>query len=309
LNSIKALTTEQEEKLRESFKRYSPETLTSILSFRKEGNTNCVLNAVNGIIERYLPAEHAASLSQRPDSLRLVEDLGLDSLTMLEIIMSIEEALDFRIADNDARQIRTLGDVRRYVDDRVNNRPTHLAEIKHYDRDRLHLLLPQQNPFLFLDSAEIQGHNVRARYLFRGDEFFFAGHFRDNPVVPASIVSEALGQVGCLWILEMANQELEQPINITEMLFVGMEGLRFHKKVLPQEEIHLELRLTRLRPPLALFDGSVKVNGVTVARLESLTLAFGELLPEHTEKAESAPTLASTPAASLTATENPVPTT
>jgi acyl carrier protein len=278
---------DQEEKLRESFKRNSQETLDSILKFRKEGDTTVVIKAVHGIIERYLPTEHAGSLAERPDSIRLIEDLGIDSLTMLEIVMSIEEALDFRIDDNDARNIRSLGDVRSYVDDRIHHRPISLAAVKHYSRDQLHLLLPQQAPYLFLDSAEIQGETVRARYLFRGDEFFFAGHFKDNPVVPASIVCEALGQTGCLWLLEKAQVHLEQPVNIKDLLFVGMEGLRFHKRAFPGDEIRMELRLTKIRAPLAFFEGTVKVEGQMIARLESLTLAFGDLQGEHPEKSST----------------------
>jgi acyl carrier protein len=277
LNTIKPFTSEHEEKIRESFKRHSPETLEAILRFRQQGDLPSVIIAVHGIIERLLPAEHAGPMAGRPDSLRLAEDLGFDSLTMLEIIMAIEEALDFRIDDNDARKIQTLGDVRQYVDDRVHNRPVSLAEIKQYQRDQIHLLLPQQHPYLFLDRAEIQGQSIKAHYLFRGDEFFFAGHFRDNPVVPASIVCEALGQAGCLWLVEMASAQLDQDIEIKDLLFVGMEGLRFHKRAFPGEEIHMELRLNRLRFPLAIFEGTVKVDGQVIAKLESLTLAFGDL--------------------------------
>lgn len=284
MNAIKPFEPNQEERLRESFKRNSKETLDSILKFRKEGDIAEVIPAVHGIIERYLPPEHSVPLKERPDSIRLIEDLGIDSLTMLEIVMSIEEALDFRIDDNDARNIRTLGDVRSYINDRVHNRPTTLAQIKHYTRDQLLLILPQQHPYLFLDSAEIQDQTVRARYLFKGDEFFFAGHFKDNPVVPASIVCEALGQTGCLWLLEKASSQLGQPNAIKELLFVGMEGLRFHKRVLPGDEIRMELRLTKLRAPLSFFDGAIKIEGQIVARLETLTLAFGDLSMENGHK-------------------------
>ncbi|NJK91575.1 MAG: hypothetical protein HC904_06970 [Blastochloris sp.] len=298
MNTTKPFTSEHEEKIRESFKRHSAETLEAIFKFRKEGDLTVVLTAVHGIIERFLPADHAGPLANRPDSLRLIEDLGLDSLTMLEIIMSIEEALDFRIDDNDARRIMTLGDVRRYVDDRVNNRPVSLAEIKTYTRDQIHLLLPQQNPFLFLDGAEIQGQIIRARYLFKGDEFFFAGHFKDNPVVPASIVCEALGQAGCLWLVEMASSHLDHPVEIKDLLFVGMEELRFHQRAFPGDQISMELRLTRLRHPLAVFEGSVNVAGKLIAKLSALTLAFGDLSAESSTAPETpTPSSASEPAA------------
>jgi 3-hydroxyacyl-[acyl-carrier-protein] dehydratase len=279
-NSVVAkLTDEQEAKLRESFKRCSPETLEAILSFRREHDLDAVIVCVHGIIERYLKLEPGEHIAQRPDSTRLGEDLGIDSLTMLEIVMSIEEALDFRAEDADVRNIRTLGDVRRYVDDRVHGRPVSIATIETYDRDRLCLILPQQPPFLFLDKVELQGDAVRAAYLFRGDEFFFAGHFVNDPVVPASIVYEALGQACCLWILEQVPSRLQQVLATNQVLFVGMDEARFFRRAKPNDEIHISLTLTRLRAPLAVFEGQVKVQNQVLARVEGLTLAFGDFNP------------------------------
>ena len=274
-----ALTPEQEAKLRESFKRCSPETIDAIFRFRNEQDISSVITVVHGIIERYVKSEEAQGISTRPDTTRLGEDLGIDSLTMLEIVMSIEEALDFRIEDADARNIRTLGDVRRYVDDRVHGRAVSLIAVESYDRDRLCLILPQQPPFLFLDKSEIQGDSVRANYLFKGDEFFFAGHFINDPVVPASIVYEALGQACCLWILERVPSRLDQILTTNQVLFVGMDEARFFKRAKPGDEIHLSLTLTRLRAPLAIFEGEVKVQDQLLARVEGLTLAFGNFNP------------------------------
>jgi len=284
----KSLTPEQEAKLRESFKRCSPETIAAVLRFRNENDINSVITAVHGIIERYIKSEDSQDISKRPDSARLGEDLGIDSLTMLEIVMSIEEALDFRIEDADARNIRTLGDVRKYVDDRVHGRAISLVSVETFGRDRLGLILPQQPPFLFLDKAEIQGDSVLASYLFKGDEFFFAGHFLNDPVVPASIVYEALGQACCLWILERVPSRLDLVLATNQVLFVGMDEARFFKRAKPHDEIHLTLSLTRLRAPLAIFSGEVKVGDQLLARVDGLTLAFGNFNPASFDAAPAA---------------------
>jgi acyl carrier protein len=278
-NGVAGLTVEKEAKLRESFKRCSPETRETILRFRHKRDLSAVIPIIHGIIERYLKFEPGQGLANRPDTTRLGEDLGIDSLTMLEIVMSIEEALDFRIDDADVRNIRTIGDVRRYVEDRVHGRPVALASIQTYDRDKLILLMPQQPPFLFLDKAEIQEDTVRATYIFRNDEFFFQGHFRNEPVVPASIVCEAIGQACCLWILEQVPARLQQPLATNQVLFVGMGEARFFKRAKPGDEIHIEQKLTRLRAPLAVFEGQVKVQDQVLGRVEGLTLAFGDFNP------------------------------
>jgi 3-hydroxyacyl-[acyl-carrier-protein] dehydratase len=299
---VTKLTDEQEAKLRESFKRCRPETLEAILRFRSEHDLDAVLVSVHGIIERYLKLEPGEHIAQRPDTARLGEDLGIDSLTMLEIVMSIEEALDFRAEDSDVRNIRTLGDVRRYVDDRVHGRPVSIATIETYDRYRLCLILPQQPPFLFLDKAELQGDAVRAAYLFRGDEFFFPGHFHNDPVVPASIVYEALGQACCLWVLEQIPSRLQMSLATNQVLFVGMDEARFLQRAKPNDEIQISLTLTRLRAPLAIFSGQVKVQNQVLARVEGLTLAFGDFNPAAFDAApESAVNSASSNGAGVSA--------
>jgi acyl carrier protein len=289
-------SSEEENKLRESFKRCSPQTVAAILRFRNKRDLSAVIVVVNGVIERYLKLAPGETLADKPDSTRLGEDLGIDSLTMLEVVMAIEEALDFRIEDSDARAIRTLGDVRLYVDERVHGRPVTLAAMEVYERDQICLILPQQPPFLFLDRAEIRGDRVKATYLFRGDESFFAGHFRDEPIVPASIVYEALGQAGCLWVLEQVPRRLSLSLPANHVLFVGMDEARFSRRAQPGDEITLELEMSRLRAPLVVFNGRVLVHGQLLARVEGLTLAFGDINhPSGEDHGIAAPSLAVAP--------------
>jgi acyl carrier protein len=49
----------------------------------------------------------------------ILEDLGADSLDVVELVMAIEEAFDIEVPDEDAETMRTLGDVERYVSARV----------------------------------------------------------------------------------------------------------------------------------------------------------------------------------------------
>ena len=167
--------------------------------------------------------------------------------------------------------------MRLYVEERVQGKPVSLAAIERYDRSRLCLVLPQQPPFLFLDQAEIQRDTVRASYVFREDELFFPGHFRNEAVVPASIVYEAIGQACCLWVLENVPKRLSVALPTEQVLFVGMDQARFFKRAKPLDEIQIEQTLTKLRAPLAIFEGVVRCHGQILAKVEGLTLAFGEV--------------------------------
>jgi acyl carrier protein len=43
------------------------------------------------------------------------DDLGADSLDIVELVMAMEEIFDIEISDDDAEKIQTIGDVLAYV--------------------------------------------------------------------------------------------------------------------------------------------------------------------------------------------------
>lgn len=47
---------------------------------------------------------------------RFVEDLGADSLDVVELIMGMEDTFGIQISDEDAEKIRKVGDAVSYVD-------------------------------------------------------------------------------------------------------------------------------------------------------------------------------------------------
>ncbi len=48
-----------------------------------------------------------------------IEDLGADSLDIVELIMALEEEFDMEIPDADAEKIVTVGDVVEYIKEHV----------------------------------------------------------------------------------------------------------------------------------------------------------------------------------------------
>ena len=49
----------------------------------------------------------------------ILDDLGADSLDVVELVMALEEAFDIEVPDSDVEGMRTLGDVERYVVERT----------------------------------------------------------------------------------------------------------------------------------------------------------------------------------------------
>jgi len=48
-----------------------------------------------------------------------IEDLGADSLDIVELVMTMEEEFDMEIPDEDAEKIKSVGDVVNYVQTRT----------------------------------------------------------------------------------------------------------------------------------------------------------------------------------------------
>ena len=127
---------------------------------------------------------------------------------------------------------------------------------------------------------------MRSSYIIQGTEAFLEGHFKDNPVMPASLVFEAIGQAACLWVLECAPEQLHMELGHSEVLFASIEEAHFYRRAKPGDTIELEAEMIHLRAPLAVFRGTAKLRGQRLAQIESLKLAFGPDIAEHLEKKE-----------------------
>ena len=47
------------------------------------------------------------------------EDLGADSLDLVDLVMSVEEEFGVKVADEDLENIKTVGDIVNYIEDRA----------------------------------------------------------------------------------------------------------------------------------------------------------------------------------------------
>ena len=83
-----SFTSQQEEELRDSLKRCSPETVEAAIAFRKTGDAARLDTIILGLLERFMDPELRPKLRQpNASQLKIMEDLGVDSLTMVEMVM------------------------------------------------------------------------------------------------------------------------------------------------------------------------------------------------------------------------------
>ena len=101
--------------LRDALRRCSPQTRLAAREFRRTGAVEHLPAIIDGVIEHYVDPDVRTKLKSGGDSLRLVEDLAIDSLTMLEIVFLAEEVLQISIDNEEVRPFRTVGDVKGFI--------------------------------------------------------------------------------------------------------------------------------------------------------------------------------------------------
>lgn len=103
------------ESLHSLLRRCSPKTVAAAQRFRRSKSMDEVPAIIHGVIERYVEIERKGLLQAPETHLRLNEDLGLDSLSMIEISMTLEDVLEVSLNEDELRRLRTLDDISRYV--------------------------------------------------------------------------------------------------------------------------------------------------------------------------------------------------
>ena len=269
-------TSGSEALLRETLKRCSSATLDAALKYRTTRDSALVPVIVLGIVERFLDPEVVGKLRSGDDSVQFMEDLGMDSLTMIEAIMMVEESLSVSIKNDELMNLRSIGDLKSFIEEKVTGiSKGNTSEF--YSIEQVAAVMHQQEPFLFLEQVNLSDREAVGRYTISGREHFLEGHFKGNPVFPASIMLESLGQLAVFYLLKKAPEEIQSTIDSTEVYFTGADGVRCHRVCRPGDTLDLSVKLKRARTPLAVFSGQITVKGEKAVVAEEITLAFKPL--------------------------------
>ena len=102
-------TEEQIGQIRRSFKRCREGTTDAIINLQRTGDPELIPNIVRGIVWRYVHKDVQPIVDQATAETPL-RSLGIDSLTMMEIVLDVQDALDLVIDDSDLRRMQTIGD-------------------------------------------------------------------------------------------------------------------------------------------------------------------------------------------------------
>jgi len=134
--------------------------------------------------------------------------------------------------------------------------------------------MPHKEPFLFLESVTLENNEVHGSYRISGNEYFLEGHFKNQPVFPASIMIEALGQLCVFFLLEGKHEAITEKVNPESIFFTSCDGIKCRRVCKPGDILQMKVKVTRVRHPLAAFTGEIFVGDEKTATAEQIKLAF-----------------------------------
>ncbi len=120
------MTTSREEEIKSTLKRCSDDTVSAAIRFQTSHSPEDLATVIHGVLKRDLPETHTEALATATDDSRLVEDLGMDSFGMIELVMAAEEIFAITIPNQELRDVTTLGSLKSYVLEKVKS--THAAD-------------------------------------------------------------------------------------------------------------------------------------------------------------------------------------
>lgn len=110
INSVDA-----QKRIRETLVGFPPSIIAAYLAFSYGGDVVNLDIVVLGVLYFYLAKKPAVTLDALPGKTRLIEDLGCDSMTMLDTVFMVETLFDVRIDDQELTQLVTLDDLRLHL--------------------------------------------------------------------------------------------------------------------------------------------------------------------------------------------------
>jgi len=130
--------------------------------------------------------------------------------------------------------------------------------------------LPHRYPFLLVDRVIelVDGERVVAVKNVTANEPYFDGHFPGRPIMPGVLICEALVQAGGL-LASCSKDGLPEGRGI---VLAGLEHVRFRRRVVPGDQLRLEVELVHKHRPLWKMKGRAIVDGKLAAEAEFLTM-------------------------------------
>lgn len=137
-------------------------------------------------------------------------------------------------------------------------------------------ILPHRYPFLLVDriiELEVDKRIIGIKNVSLNERYL--SHELDGaPVLPPTILTEAIAQVGAILVLAKPENRHRLPF------FAGIERVRYRRPVHPGDVVEIEATVLRLRSRVGLLKGIARVDGKRVVD-GTMTFALGPQSQGH----------------------------
>ncbi len=94
----------------ERFFNFPPETVAAIRAYQRSRDPELVMPVFKGIMARYLPENAGRIALDQNGTDAPINAFGLESLTLLEVLLDLEDALGIRLEDRELGGVHNLGE-------------------------------------------------------------------------------------------------------------------------------------------------------------------------------------------------------
>jgi len=132
-------------------------------------------------------------------------------------------------------------------------------------------ILPHRSPFLLVDRItefEVDKRIVGIKNVSFNEKYLSYGA-GGRPVMPPTILTEAIAQVGAIMILAKPENRGRLPF------FAGIERVRYRRPVHPGDVVIIEAEVLRLRSRMGRLKGTARVDG-KIAVQGTMTFALSQ---------------------------------
>ena len=84
-------------------------------AFKEKGDRTSLNHFVVGLIQFLQDTSESTDSTTLADDTRLQEDLGIDSITIAEVVFLLEEILEIEINNQELMDISTIGQLREFI--------------------------------------------------------------------------------------------------------------------------------------------------------------------------------------------------
>lgn len=136
-----------------------------------------------------------------------------------------------------------------------------------YDIQQIFELLPHRYPMLLVDRVveQVNGKYIKAYKNVTVNEPFFTGHFPQKPIMPGVLIVEALAQASGILAFGTAGKT---PATGSLYYLVGIDNARFKQPVVPGDQLHLYVEMTRNLRGIYKFTAEATVDGRVAAQAD-----------------------------------------